>query len=1479
MTFSLVVVVLLPAQALGQTALAAVSGVSPSSGPVAGGTKVTISGTGFTGATAVEFGSTSAASFSVVSDIQITAATPPGTAGPLMVTVTTAEGASNSVQYTYLVIESCNGPDHKLPAGTIYTDLQVSGGVACIVDGSVPGGNYVYRNVNIWNISSPDKPTTSSLTFEDSKINFHAHSILIENNGVLDAGMDTPVASPISIWLYGSKDDGIASITCQSGPTCGVPQAVWDSNPLVANNVDMGKMVMPTTPCVKASTIITDPEILNPVGDDCFYQYEIFDKGDAAGAFFGTKVLAVSYGGILVLHGAKGSREVIPDRMPTGKCPADSSIAIDACPSDSGTSWVRLIKTIAADDSAENKSTLYVDRPVPTWAPGDQIVVTSTDYLPSHSEELTIGNVTSDVTGTKITVTTPAQYPHWGEAYDFSAFPTTAGPRDDLNGPPTQGSRHLENRAAVALLTRSILIQSEGKDPVLVDRNTSNPNADPHFPLTGGTPDGYYGGHTLVRDGFAQFEVQGVEFANLGQGGSIGNYPVHFHMARKVPQPKANPPFAGTYLADSSIHDSNTRFVTIHATQGVLVARNVGYRSIGHGYYLEDATEINNRLYSNIGIQSLAAVYSDQNTRSVPGILSRVGQSEAEVVPFHSDYDHPSIFWIMNTWNDFRYNVAVGAGTCGVCYWMPPSANSGYSVYETWDSYAAMQSTLDRGGAVPFLNFVSNSCGAAMTALQTTGASAACKGVTSSDADQGDPLKLHAVPNPTPTPDASYPRLNGDLRQKATVCDVAKQDCSAVPLCNGIGTALENCAATVIDHFSTSFNWAQFNFAAVLLRNWWYLLTDSSITDVQNGGLQMITGGGYSRSDAAQGFWNLSTHNLFVGNTQPIVPGLNDGRVPDNPFASNGGPFNPYALNAGTTPLCPLGMWGTSFCISKPDGIAFENATFGNSQRLVHIYDGPSFEDSDLFADIHTLDIGTLKDCRRGADSSNPGQCDPLLWMNAYIPGVLQNPLGNNPNNHCILPNAAISWKQSNGFYYPPAFDSQNLYFAPSVDIRHFVIDPLWLPGSFTPNTTAAMNIYCSWQPGDFTNFTDIDRQTELTDLDGSLTGLLSEIKTGAGTTIEPTISVNNDPVSDKALMNTKIYDPKAPANFFNAPVITPECASELPSTKDTPDGFAPVATVNTSPYQYVTTAIFPASGPSTNWGVDCTNQGCYGVPLYRQYLTGAEYTDWMTTPSKRPSIRMMGQQTGQRSNLTMNHGSYYIDTTVPAAVQNASNPNVFAAGQSYWVYTLYAKPSLRQKYSFYIGKKLDPGVAQSTITTGIVNPFAGTTPSFLKPGDKDFPPISADWITEPPDYDPEIGVITVIMDLSKQGMTFADDLKDSCQPANYCSFDAAKKSCGCKAGSNCKEDSVCSWGLKEIDCPSFGCYGFQITLPSSFETGTKDNPIPPPDPKLFTDSGDSYFDVGNVKFLAADEGVAGGCFYSTPPADKGKKPGAVRRQ
>lgn len=71
-----------------------ITAISPASGPIAGGTLVTITGTGFTGATAVKFGATAATSFTVVSDTQITAASPAQANSVVQVSVTTPLGTT-----------------------------------------------------------------------------------------------------------------------------------------------------------------------------------------------------------------------------------------------------------------------------------------------------------------------------------------------------------------------------------------------------------------------------------------------------------------------------------------------------------------------------------------------------------------------------------------------------------------------------------------------------------------------------------------------------------------------------------------------------------------------------------------------------------------------------------------------------------------------------------------------------------------------------------------------------------------------------------------------------------------------------------------------------------------------------------------------------------------------------------------------------------------------------------------------------------------------------------------------------------------------------------------------------------------------------------------------------------------------------------------------------------------------------------------
>ncbi len=71
-----------------------VSAVTPASGPVGGGTLVTITGSGFVGAGKVRFGTVLAARFTVVSDSVIMAVTPAQLPGPHPVYVTTSGGSN-----------------------------------------------------------------------------------------------------------------------------------------------------------------------------------------------------------------------------------------------------------------------------------------------------------------------------------------------------------------------------------------------------------------------------------------------------------------------------------------------------------------------------------------------------------------------------------------------------------------------------------------------------------------------------------------------------------------------------------------------------------------------------------------------------------------------------------------------------------------------------------------------------------------------------------------------------------------------------------------------------------------------------------------------------------------------------------------------------------------------------------------------------------------------------------------------------------------------------------------------------------------------------------------------------------------------------------------------------------------------------------------------------------------------------------------
>ncbi len=1189
-------------------------------------------------------------------------------------------------------------------------DLEVVG--LC----TVGAGTYRYRNVNIYG--------QGSLEFLDEHIEFWVQSMLIENNGRVTAGTPAqPIGSnggSITIRLYGS-DAGTsgAGILCKTDERCGVDEETWHSH-------GAAKVALPGGM------------------SDYFYPYEplAFDGGDPRG-YFGYKVLAVSYGGTLQLYGSKGSTY--------GPVHESSS----------GSSWARLDGSVAS-----GATTLRIDRLV-DWQPGDQIVVTTTDYLPAHSEQVTISSIQPEGSGTLIETTEPLRYPHNGARFDLNKLPAGIGPA------PLPGAteRYAETRAAVALLSRSIRIVSAGE------------KLDEDFPAEA---TGYYfGGYTVVRQGVRSLHLQGVEFHQLGQGGRIGHYPVHFHMARRVP--------ADTVIADCSIHDSNTRWVTLHSTQGVTLQRKVGYKSIGHGFYLEDGTETDNRFISNIGILARAAVDNAQNPRRIPGILAKEFppfSQPQENVPYHTDIDHPSVFWITNGWNEFVYNMAAGAGSCGACYWLVPASNSTMAGHQKWEGYAGMQSSPSRAAMTPLKRFEGNYCTSAMNSFHTIGNTTACSGVTN-DPNPEAP-QLRAIPNPYPVddPEMFWPKVDPGGGRFATLC-AEGEDCSTVPKCSSGST--ERCAVMVLDRYTTSFNWAETNFSAVWLRPQWYLMVNSVISDVQNGGLTFVTGGGYTKADVVEGHWALVSQTAFIGASQNPV---------DNPYASSTGPINPG------TPLTCATQTGSgapvgNYCLLPDEGVSLPMSNFGVNQRLFNIYDGPAYQESNAYLSIPAH---KFEDCSPKRD---PGTCDTSRYLYARMMAVPKDAHGN-----CYQPNAAIGWKQPNGFYYPPAFHSSNLFFD-QVDIRHYVIQPRFAANGLyltDPAETAAR--YCTWNPAMFSGFTDVDRQTELSDDDGSLTGLVN------------TVSVNQD-------------------TFFHAPVQTAQCASDVQAN-------VPPGTATTSPYEYVTTALIPECGYACiDWAQDCAGPNCYGVPLYRQYQLPGE--------TNRAQIRMAGQSTAQRSSLTVNNGRYYIDTTVSAAEQRAAGAgllNVFQAGQTYYTMLLFAGPTTRQTYQMYVGPDFD-------VATGV----------FLARGNLDGAPVrfrrDGTWpSTWPaPQYDAATGLLTVTIDMSfPEFQAEAESTKQrKCGPASFCSWKPDTSSCGSSLDPadslHAISESVCRvWPVKDIDCPEGGCYAFGVTLTPGFTTGSKPGLPPPPIP-FPTDP------AWTQPFVPASQTTAGTqCHYPSPP-------------
>src|SRR5262249_46614085 len=141
-------------------------------GPVTGGNTVIITGSGFTGATAVVFGSTAATSFTVNSVSQITAVAPAHSAGTIDVRVTEGgitSAISSADHYTFVAAPTVSSVNPTLGLASGGTSVTITGtnftGVSAVFfDGTAAASFTVNSTTQITAISPAHAPGTVDVT-------------------------------------------------------------------------------------------------------------------------------------------------------------------------------------------------------------------------------------------------------------------------------------------------------------------------------------------------------------------------------------------------------------------------------------------------------------------------------------------------------------------------------------------------------------------------------------------------------------------------------------------------------------------------------------------------------------------------------------------------------------------------------------------------------------------------------------------------------------------------------------------------------------------------------------------------------------------------------------------------------------------------------------------------------------------------------------------------------------------------------------------------------------------------------------------------------------------------------------------------------------------------------------------------------------------------------------------------------------------
>lgn len=243
----------------GFTYLAApsITNVNPNQGPAAGGTSVTISGTGFTGVTSVTFGGVAGTSLNVSNDTTLTVDTPAGTAGQVDVVVTHPVAGSDTETngFTYVAAPSITNVNPNTGPVAGGTSVTISGtgftGVTSVTFDGVAGTSLNVSNDTTLTITTPagtagqvDVVVTHPVGGSDTETNGFTYNAaptisvtqdgnVVANAGTVNALTGTTIAALDFVITVNDTSTGdsltlFANITNQG--TTGIVIAEWQGN-------------------------------------------------------------------------------------------------------------------------------------------------------------------------------------------------------------------------------------------------------------------------------------------------------------------------------------------------------------------------------------------------------------------------------------------------------------------------------------------------------------------------------------------------------------------------------------------------------------------------------------------------------------------------------------------------------------------------------------------------------------------------------------------------------------------------------------------------------------------------------------------------------------------------------------------------------------------------------------------------------------------------------------------------------------------------------------------------------------------------------------------------------------------------------------------------------------------------------------------------------------------------------------------------